>query len=55
MSWSKVNTTYSKPFGWWYNKILCEVVWAFGNRGKYYYLFLNRLCKYGYNLYGEKI
>lgn len=55
MSWSKVNRNTKKPIGWWYNKILCEFVWFLGNRGKHYYKYLDGCCKYGFNLYGDKI
>jgi hypothetical protein len=55
MSWSKVNNKYNKPFGWWYNKIMCELAWHFVDHDKTYYKYLNRLCKYGFNLYGDKL
>lgn len=55
MSWSKVNNKYRKPFGWWYHKVLCELWWYGGDRGKHYYHHLNKLCDYGFNLYGDKI
>ena len=55
MSWSTVHEPFKKPLGWWYNKLLCELAWYLGSRGKYYYKYLNRLCKYGYNLYGQKL
>ena len=55
MSWSKVNKKYSKPFKWWFHKILCEIWWFFGDRGKHYYYHLNKICETGFNLYGEKI
>lgn len=55
MAWAKVNNKYSKPIGWWVNKIMCELVWFLGYRGKEYYKYLNKCCKYGFNLYGEKI
>lgn len=56
MSWSKVNRTESKPIGWWYYKILCEVGWLFRRYSlKMYYRNLNKLCAYGYNLYGNEI
>lgn len=55
MNWSKVNRKYNKPFGWWWNKLLCEFAWNFIDHDATYYKYLNRMCKYGYNIYGEKI
>ena len=55
MSWSKVDNEHWKPIMWWYNKILCELAWHFIDHDAAYYKYLNRLCKYGYNLYGKKI
>lgn len=55
MSWSKVNNKYHKPLAWWYHKILCEIWWYFGDRGNRYYHHLNKLCSYGFNLYGDRI
>lgn len=55
MAWSKVKRG-KKPMKWWFYKYLTE--WAyFAERGggKRYYYFLNKLCKTGFNLYGEKI
>jgi hypothetical protein len=57
MNWSKVNKG-KYPLGWWYHKVLCEFGWAIRNiigTEKYYYYHLHKLCKYGYNLYGEPI
>ena len=52
MSWSKVKSG-NKPLMWWYHKILCEFWWHVGNL-KQYYKSLDRLCSYGFNLYGQK-
>lgn len=59
MSWSKVKKG-KKPLMWWYHKLLCELgYWiehnvhgVFGLR--MYYKHLDKLCEYGFNLYGEK-
>lgn len=58
MSWSKVSKEHKKPLMWWYHKIMCEFWWHLVYNGKYlqrYYSHLNKLCKYGFNLYGEQI
>lgn len=62
MVWSKVNKPLRKPIGWWYHKILCEFGYYVYSTSKYrsfglttYYAHLNKLCKYGFNLYGDKI
>ena len=55
MGWAKVNSKHKKPLGWWYNKIMCEIAWNFIDHSKTYYKYLNRLCDYGFNLYGDKI
>lgn len=54
--WAKVEFSGRKPFWWWFHKILCEVGWSARNFGwKMYYYHLNKLCNYGYNLYGKPI
>ena len=55
MAWSKVSNKYRKPLKWWFYKVLCELAWLFGDRGKYYYKYLNLCIKQGYNIYGERI
>jgi hypothetical protein len=58
MSWSKVNKPLSKPLGWWYHKIFCEIGWALRwllKSYKMYYHHLDKLCLYGFNLYGEPL
>jgi len=55
MAWSKVSNKHKKPLSWWYDKLMCELVWFLGDRGKYYYKYLNNCCDLGFNLYGEKI
>ena len=54
MSWSKVKKG-SKPVGWWYHKIMCEIAWVWRYRFgyKYYNYHLDKMLKYHYNLYGE--
>lgn len=54
MSWSKVKKG-KKPFMWWVYKVMCELNYSFSGSGKGYYKYLNKLCKYGFNLYGEKL
>jgi hypothetical protein len=53
MSWSRVKKG-KKPVGWWYHKVLCEAAWAFKNTTGYYH-HLDKLCGYGFNLYGQEI
>lgn len=59
MAWSKVDKTYNKPLMWWFHKLLCEFYYWVAMRKTWYitkyYEHLNKLCKYGFNLYGEKI
>lgn len=61
MSWSIVKEPLKKPIGWWYHKILCELSYFIENNIsatyglKKYYYHLDKLCDYGFNLYGEKI
>ncbi len=57
MAWSKVNNEHKKPIGWWYHKILCELYWLYNGQTKYtmYHYHLDKLCSYGFNLYGDKI
>lgn len=64
MSWSKVTKEHKKPLMWWYHKIMCEYYYSrYDQVRKYdvtshltkYYHHLKKLCKYGFNLYGEKI
>lgn len=52
MAWSKVKKPFKKPFKWWVYKVMCELGYATGNI-KMYYTNLNKLCKEGFNLYGE--
>jgi hypothetical protein len=57
MSWSKVNNKHTKPFKWWFHKVLCEfgwMVWSVDGGNTYYYQ-LKKLCKLGFNIYGDKI
>jgi len=55
MIWRKVKSG-SKPFMWWYHKIMCEIGYSFfGSTSNTYYKHLHIMCdKYGFNLYGEK-
>jgi hypothetical protein len=65
MSWSKVHNKHSKPLGWWWHKIMCElfygvhdIMWLPGQTRAWflgeYYGHLNILCiKYKFNLYGD--
>lgn len=57
MSWSKVNMETKKPWQWWMHKILCELGWIVRYKDNYatYNHQLNMCCKYGFNLYGDKI
>lgn len=59
MSWAKVNKTnrMNLPLGWWFHKVMCEVGWMirYRNHFRMYYKHLHALCKYGYNLYGDKL
>ena len=56
MSWSKIKTKFRKPIGWWYHKILCELMYYIFGGNKYYYNQLKKMCdKYMINLYGEKL
>lgn len=57
MAWSKVNNTYEKPLKWWYHKVLCECGWIIRYKDNFhtYNYHLKMCCKYGFNLYGEKI
>lgn len=61
MAWSKVNKPKEKPIKWWYHKLLCEFGWwsrqriGFVTGMRIYYNHLDKLCKLGYNLYGDKI
>lgn len=57
MAWSKVNGKHKKPFMWWVHKFLCEFGWLIRSHDycKMYYKHLRKLCKYGFNLYGEPI
>ena len=56
MAWSKIKTEFTKPFGWWYHKVMCELKYKFYGSGKRYYHHLNRMCdKYKITLYGEKL
>lgn len=57
MAWAKVTGKYKKPWRWWLHKILCEYGWLIRNKDYYstYYHHLNRCCKQGFNLYGERI
>ena len=55
MAWSKVKTKFRKPIGWWYHKIMCEIMYALSGAGKGYYYHLEKMWKkYKINLYGEK-
>jgi hypothetical protein len=53
MSWSKVDKPFDKPLRWWYHKLLCEFCYHFYGATKGYYRHLNKLCGYGWNLYGK--
>ena len=46
-----------KPLGWYYHKLICEIGWKIRNiiNWDLYYHHLNKMCEYGFNLYGEKI
>jgi len=53
-------TKTTKPIGWYYYKVLCELGWKFRNvtiKGwDLYYWALNKMCnKYKINLYGQKL
>lgn len=56
MSWAKVKPG-KKPLKWWWHKILCEIGYAMRriDSCKMYYYHLEKLCKQGFNLYGEPI
>ena len=55
-TWSKVRKG-KKPFMWWVHKVLCEFAYLIRSYvgWKMYYRLLNKLCKYGFNLYGEPL
>jgi len=57
MAWSKVSKEHNKPWRWWMHKLLCE--WGYVVRSKdswkTYYYHLDMCCKYGFNLYGNKV
>jgi len=56
MAWSKVRTSFKKPIGWWYHKIMCEIMYYFRGAGNSYHYHLKKMCdKYKINLYGEKL
>lgn len=57
MAWSKVTGNHKKPIGWWFHKILCEYGWIVRKKDNYrtYYGHLNKMAKYGFNLYGQPI
>lgn len=63
MSWSKVNSKHRKSLKWWYHKLLCELFYWIEKLTPFewlhilgyvnYHKHLNKLCKHGFNLYGE--
>ena len=62
MAWAKVKNPMTKPIGWWYHKLICELgYYLYEHTFKrslglsMYYNHLNKLCEYGFNLYGDKI
>lgn len=56
MAWSKVNTKFKKPLGWWYHKVMCELKYHLKGGGTGYYYHLNKMCdNYHINLYGERL
>lgn len=56
MSWSKIETDFKKPLGWWFHKIMCEIAYSIKGSSTSYYFHLNSMCdKYKITLYGHKI
>jgi len=56
MAWSKIETKFKKPIGWWYHKIMCEIAYYFKGSGSWHYYHLNKMCdKYKITLYGRKL
>ena len=56
MAWSKIETKFKKPIGWWYHKILCELAYELRGAETWYYYHLNKMCdKYKITLYGRRL
>ena len=55
-SWTAVDMSFSKPLGWWYHKVMCELSYVFFGLSSGYEYHLNVMVReFGINLYGVRI